>query len=155
MLANSPAQPTGLPGPVVHFLGVLEVGQMKAVSAPGATSPALLDFGKSLLESFAINKRANQLLICNIGDAAWQVAPPDGKRAQLCQCSPAYSSRPTDFRPNDVAFVGYLIAHDSHHRGRIAMMAWQVGHPVAPRIGFGLWEWGTLWKECGLGGPGK
>ncbi|HMD44213.1 MAG TPA: DinB family protein [Candidatus Acidoferrum sp.] len=60
-----------------------------------------------------------------------------------------------NFRPDVVAFVGYLIAHDSHHRGQIAMMARQVGHPVAPRIGFGLWEWGRLWKECGFGGPGK
>ncbi|HMD44214.1 MAG TPA: hypothetical protein VKH45_14145 [Candidatus Acidoferrum sp.] len=52
---------------------------MKAVSAPGAKSPVLLDFRKSLLQSFAINERANQLLISNIGDRAWQAGCPTGK----------------------------------------------------------------------------
>jgi len=24
------------------------------------------------------------------------------------------------------------------------------GHPIAAKAGFGLWEWGTLWRECGF-----
>ena len=52
---------------------------MKAVSGPGAKSPALADFRKSLLQSFAINERANRLLISNIGDRAWQADSPTGK----------------------------------------------------------------------------
>ena len=61
-----------------------------------------------------------------------------------------------NFRPDVVAFVGYLIANDPHHRGQIAMMARQRwGIPLAPKIGFGLWEWGSLWKECGSGGSTK
>ncbi len=62
------------------------------------------------------------------------------------------AGRVPNFRPDVVSFVGYLIAHDAHHRGQIAMMARQVGHPVPPKVTFGLWEWGTLWKECGYGG---
>lgn len=34
------------------------------------------------------------------------------------------------FRPDVAGFVGYLIAHDAHHRGQIAMLARQLGHPL-------------------------
>jgi hypothetical protein len=51
--------------------------------------------------------------------------------------------------PIVVTFVGYLLAHDAHHRGQISMLARQVGHPVPPKVGFGLWEWGALWRDCG------
>jgi len=55
-----------------------------------------------------------------------------------------------NFRPDVVAFLGYLIAHDAHHRGQIGMLARQLGHAIPAKAGFGLWEWGTLWKECGF-----
>lgn len=55
-----------------------------------------------------------------------------------------------NFRPDVVSC--HLIAHDSRHRGQIAMLARQVGYPVAPKVTFGLREWGTLWKVCGYGG---
>jgi uncharacterized damage-inducible protein DinB len=47
------------------------------------------------------------------------------------------------FRPDVVGFLGYLIAHDAHHRGQIAMLARQVGHPLPQKAGFGMWEWGS------------
>ena len=53
------------------------------------------------------------------------------------------------FQPDVVAFVGHLIAHDSHHRGQIAMLARQGGPALPTKIGFGLWEWGALWRESG------
>jgi uncharacterized damage-inducible protein DinB len=46
------------------------------------------------------------------------------------------------FRPDVVGFVGYLIAHDAHHRGQITMLARQTGHPVNKSTDFGMWEWG-------------
>jgi uncharacterized damage-inducible protein DinB len=46
-------------------------------------------------------------------------------------------------KPDVAAFLGYLIAHDAHHRGQIAMLARQVGHPLPQRAMFGMWEWGT------------
>jgi uncharacterized damage-inducible protein DinB len=46
------------------------------------------------------------------------------------------------FRPDVVGFLGYLIAHDAHHRGQIAMLARQVGHPLRQKAVFGMWEWG-------------
>jgi uncharacterized damage-inducible protein DinB len=47
-----------------------------------------------------------------------------------------------NFRPDVAAFVGYLIAHDAHHRGQIAMLARQLGHPLPQKAMFGMWEWG-------------
>ncbi len=48
-----------------------------------------------------------------------------------------------NFRPDVAGFLGYLIAHDAHHRGQIAMLARQVGHPLPQKAMFGMWEWGT------------
>ena len=59
------------------------------------------------------------------------------------------AGRVPNFKPDVVAFAGYLIAHDSHHRGQITMLAHQIGMPAPSKTSFGLWEWGTLWKECG------
>jgi uncharacterized damage-inducible protein DinB len=55
-----------------------------------------------------------------------------------------------DFRPDVVNFVGYVIAHEAHHRGQVTMLARQVGHPLPQKAGFGMWEWGSRWKECGF-----
>lgn len=47
------------------------------------------------------------------------------------------------FRPDVAGFFGYLIAHDAHHRGQIAMLARQAGHPLPRKAVFGMWEWGS------------
>ena len=52
---------------------------MKTALAPGAKPSATLDLRKSLLDSFAINEKANQLLVGSISDAAWQAESPTGK----------------------------------------------------------------------------
>ncbi len=161
------------------------------------------DVKRSLLETFAINERANQKLIESLNDAAWHASPPSGKgrtiagiachihNVRLMWLGAAdKSAKPSaklddekssrkdamealsasaklvqqllekglrdsagkvpNFKPDVVAFTGYLIAHDSHHRGQISMLAHQMGEPVPSKISFGLWEWGTLWKECGF-----
>jgi uncharacterized damage-inducible protein DinB len=51
--------------------------------------------------------------------------------------------RVKSFRPDVAGFLGYLIAHDAHHRGQIAMLARQVGHPLPQKAMFGMWEWGS------------
>ena len=47
------------------------------------------------------------------------------------------------FRPDVAGFLGYLIAHDAHHRGQIAMLARQLGYPLPQKVTFGMWEWGS------------
>ena len=51
------------------------------------------------------------------------------------------------FRPDVAGFVGYLVAHDAHHRGQICMLARQVGYPLSQKAIFGMWEWGSRGKS--------
>jgi uncharacterized damage-inducible protein DinB len=172
-------------------------------SNKGASPIAELDVKRSLLESFAINERANQKLLERVTEAAWRAAPPSGKgrtiagiashihNVRLMWLAAADKSsklagklndekvsrqdvmdalsrsaklleklletglhdpagRIPNFKPDVVVFAGYLIAHDAHHRGQISMLCRQLGMPMDSKISFGLWEWGTLWKECGF-----
>jgi uncharacterized damage-inducible protein DinB len=48
-----------------------------------------------------------------------------------------------NFKPHAVAFFGYLVSHESHHRGQITLTMKQAGHPLDKKTLFGLWEWGT------------
>src|SRR6204780_5682461 len=56
------------------------------------------------------------------------------------------NGRIKNFRPDVAGFIGYLIAHDAHHRGQISMLARQVGHPLPQKAMFGMWEWGSRGK---------
>ena len=47
------------------------------------------------------------------------------------------------FKPHATAFLGYLIAHESHHRGQIGWTLKQTGRPLDQKTSFGLWEWGV------------
>ena len=61
----------------------------------------------------------------------------------LLSQSLASDGRIKGFKPDVASFLAYLFAHDAHHRGQIAMLARQLGHPLPKSAGFGLWEWGT------------
>ena len=47
------------------------------------------------------------------------------------------------FKPGIVAFLGYLISHESHHRGQIALTVKQAGYKLDQKTAFGIWEWGV------------
>jgi uncharacterized damage-inducible protein DinB len=47
------------------------------------------------------------------------------------------------FKPHTAAFAGYLISHESHHRGQIALTLKQAGKPLDKKVAYGIWEWGV------------
>jgi uncharacterized damage-inducible protein DinB len=47
------------------------------------------------------------------------------------------------FKPHAVAFLGYLISHESHHRGQIGWILKYSAHPLDKKTAYGLWEWGV------------
>lgn len=53
------------------------------------------------------------------------------------------NGRVKGFKPHTTAFVGYIISHESHHRGQIMLSLKQSGRKISKSVGFGLWEWGT------------
>jgi len=108
---------------------------MTPTSAGGGKS-ATVDFRKSLLETFAIEEKANQLLISHVADVGWQARSPSGKGRS----------------------IGAIAAHIHHVRlmwlsaaDKSAKQSAKVGTDKATQTGFGLWEWGSLWRECGFG----
>jgi uncharacterized damage-inducible protein DinB len=48
-----------------------------------------------------------------------------------------------NFKPDAWSFIGYLISHESHHRGQVVLLARELGSPVDQAVNFGLWAWGT------------
>jgi uncharacterized damage-inducible protein DinB len=49
----------------------------------------------------------------------------------------------------------YMVSHEAHHRGQVCMLAHQMGFPLPQKVGYGMWDWEKIWKECGaIRGPG-
>ncbi len=63
--------------------------------------------------------------------------------AALLKKSLETDGRIKGFKPHVTAFVGYLISHESHHRGQIALTLKQAGVPLDKKVSFGIWEWGV------------
>ena len=55
----------------------------------------------------------------------------------------ARSGRIKGFKPHPTAFLGYLISHESHHRGQVATTLKANGHALDRKIAYGIWEWGV------------
>ena len=47
------------------------------------------------------------------------------------------------FKPHATAFLGYLLAHEGHHRGQALISLKANGHLPDKKILFGIWEWGV------------
>jgi uncharacterized damage-inducible protein DinB len=135
--------------------------------APGAKS-ATIDFRKSLLETFAINEKANQLLLCHTADAAWKAPPPSGKgrsigaiaahmhnvRLMWLSAADKAGKHPTKLDPDKstrAQVQASLQASADSIRGLLEKALSDPTGKVPNFNGFRLWESGTLWRECGFG----
>jgi uncharacterized damage-inducible protein DinB len=62
---------------------------------------------------------------------------------QLLTNSIADGGKVKGFKPHVGAFLGYMISHESHHRGQIMLALKQSGHAIDKKIQYGMWEWGS------------
>jgi uncharacterized damage-inducible protein DinB len=63
--------------------------------------------------------------------------------ARLLGDALASGGRVRGFKPHAEGFLGYLISHESHHRGQILLSLKQSGRPIDRKTQYGLWEWGV------------
>lgn len=48
------------------------------------------------------------------------------------------------FKRGVVPFLGYLISHESHHRGQIGWILKHTGHVLERDVAFGIWDWNAV-----------
>jgi uncharacterized damage-inducible protein DinB len=97
-----------------------------------AAAPELLE-GLAKLEGEAGDKAALAAALEASGQAI----------ATLLRKSLAAGGKVKGFKPHAMAFLGYLISHESHHRGQIGWTLKNSGHPLDRKTSYGLWEWGV------------
>ena len=97
-----------------------------------AAAPELLN-GLAKLEAETGDKAALAAALESSGQAI----------ATLLRKGLAAGGKVKGFKPHAVAFLGYLISHESHHRGQIGWTLKNTGHPLDQKTSYGLWEWGV------------
>jgi uncharacterized damage-inducible protein DinB len=97
-----------------------------------AASPDLMD-GLTKIEGENGEKAALAAALEESGNAI----------AELLRKALAAGGKVKGFKPHAVGFLGYLISHESHHRGQIGWTLKHTGHPLDQKTSYGLWEWGV------------
>lgn len=97
-----------------------------------SAAPELLD-GLSKLEGDGHSKKELQSALRKSGETI----------EALLRKSVAEKGKVKGFKPHVVAFLGYLISHESHHRGQVGWTLKFTGQPLDKKTAYGLWEWGV------------
>lgn len=98
-----------------------------------AAAPDLLKGLTKLEKEHALDKKQLRKSLANSAVAI----------RSLLEQSMAQGGKVKGFKPHAAAFLGYLISHESHHRGQIALTLKQSGAPLDKKIQYGIWEWGV------------
>ena len=98
-----------------------------------AAAPDLL---KGLVKVEKENALDKKLLRKSLSDSSAAIR-------SLLEQSLAQGGKVKGFKPHVAAFLGYLISHESHHRGQIALSLKQAGTPLDKKTQYGIWEWGV------------
>jgi uncharacterized damage-inducible protein DinB len=98
-----------------------------------AAAPELLEGLEKFPKEAATDKARLREALTRSGEAI----------AALLRKASAAGGRVKNFKPHVTAFLGYLISHESHHRGHIGLTLKQTGQPLDKKTAFGLWEWGV------------
>lgn len=88
--------------------------------------------GQNKIEKGLINKKLLSEELCNSATAITLLLQNELQQGKI-----------KGFKPHPAAFLGYLISHESHHRGQIMLCLKQSGHLVNKKVQFGIWEWGS------------
>jgi len=48
------------------------------------------------------------------------------------------------FKRGLIPMLGYMISHESHHRGNIMLTLKQCGHKIPKDISYGIWAWNQI-----------
>lgn len=97
-----------------------------------ASEPKLMDGQIKIEKEHIVNK---DLLIERMNESA------EGISALFEEA--AVTGKVKGFKPHPTAFLGYMISHESHHRGQITLALKQTGHKLDSKVIYGMWEWGA------------
>lgn len=98
-----------------------------------AAGPDLLSGVEKLDAKPQANREQIKAAFVSSGDAIYE----------LISRSLADGGKVKGFKPHAAGFLGYLISHESHHRGQIEWALRFAGRPLPDNISYGLWEWGV------------
>ena len=96
------------------------------------SSPELMEGLEKIEKEFAADKKLLQKSLKASGKAMEELAKKGIKEGRI-----------KGFKPHVAAFLGYVVSHEAHHRGQIALSLKQSGHALDKKTGFGIWEWGV------------
>ncbi len=89
-------------------------------------------------------KRCGEMLAEALGNDEGDEGGQDGRRVETFHRDGW--ARPWPVGPE---MLCYMVAHEAHHRGQVAMLAHQLGFPLPVGVTSGIWNWEKLWKESG------